>query len=761
MNFAAYATIREHLQNVLAQGLQLVAPAELERLTQETSALNLRQSAALLAQLQQQASAGSMTQKDAETLVKVAQLQTQAEIQLSGLSLVDLNTLADVQHGVYIPASDRSSGEPPTLDTLLTISNPFVRGQQIRAYFAQASDDELTLSIERLWCDVACAPAIAEGLRARPEQVLRLVRQALTQINPAIQYTALRVLRTLPPESSHAQAACQMLTETPPEARTPKIKKQFAYLLAETQAYLNGRAANFRQETLRRLSSYSATIKNLTSPHKNVRKFAMQEIAKTNDPAFVEVITPLLHQETESKNIKALLECLAEIGGFEAIPVIQPLLGGEFTAYALETLSRLGDRSALTYIFTQMADKKLPEYAQKALTRSGDFVLYPFVDAVKQITSPTAVKKFFSTLWPVIGSPTLQARLNDAAAHDPALASHPIMAYLQPDRPLAAKIEAVRAAANKAERKALLTSLTTATYIPKHPQSIYPTPDGQGVILFEQITHPRRLSILRAEDWAITREIPLADHVMGAAMSRDGAYVLVSRLEQHGDRNYKLDFWAVGQWEQPAKTLTSTAIVGPCAYTLTFDHRTLLLGGDRMAQVASAETGEILRTLPGHEHTQYMEVKYVDVIPNTPFALSGDWLGKLNVWDTTDWHLVTSLKSDSWKAQWTAISGDGKYLVYAGHIGIKLWATATWTEVAAAKKPTGINSVALSPDGRFVLVGALKKLHILELPTLQPYVVLDNDDYITEIAVMPDGRHFLTENGKKGLKIWHLDLAAL
>ncbi|MCI0525852.1 MAG: WD40 repeat domain-containing protein, partial [Nitrospira sp.] len=123
-------------------------------------------------------------------------------------------------------------------------------------------------------------------------------------------------------------------------------------------------------------------------------------------------------------------------------------------------------------------------------------------------------------------------------------------------------------------------------------------------------------------------------------------------------------------------------------------------GHEEAVRVLEFGTWREVAELKGHHN----EVCYIQAMPGK-FILTGDWKGILQVWNETNWEKIAELKSDSWASQKAAVSSDGKYLIYGGYIGIKVWETQTWKEIASLNRPKNLDCVALTPDGKSVITG--------------------------------------------------------
>ena len=96
------STLHEKLNVLFKQGIGLLSPEESEPLIRELTAWKLQQPASLLTQIQQHIASRTTAQKDVEALVKILQVVSQAEIQLSQMDSVATGNLLETHHAVYV-----------------------------------------------------------------------------------------------------------------------------------------------------------------------------------------------------------------------------------------------------------------------------------------------------------------------------------------------------------------------------------------------------------------------------------------------------------------------------------------------------------------------------------------------------------------------------------------------------------------------------------------------------------------------------------
>jgi len=632
---------------------------------------------------------------------------------------------------------------------------------QTRDFFAHAPYNELERAIESAWCDYALAAAISESLQARPDDALRLAARALSHPNFVIQQTALLVLQAVGCDPSQAEAANNRLREHIEQRKKEETfsSTEPAWLYwDETLARIEGRYDTYLAEKQKQYKYLEPAIAQMTDGKKANRLNAILSLGHTKDPYFTGVIARAL-DDPEDKNVKAALDALATIRGFEAIPKISGMLRGFWSRQALEALAALGDRSALTYIFETLENSAAPSYILEILPQYGRLAVYPFIAALKKFDHPEEYKNGIASILAVLRCDALIEALFDEAERDVEL-SEKIARLLEKMYP-----KQLKKYSSKKSLKALAPLLSSAfggkTFEVGGRCEFVMTPDGKSLAY---LVPGKGVTLLDPRTGEKLDSLHIGGYPRVMSLSPDGAYLLTATYTDQ--RDYLVQIWKWGDWERSIAEITHKIEIK--ALAMTWDARFVLIGDMEQVRAVECGTWRDVFTFTGHEiertpsppftagNTAYRQFNFLQAIPNSSSMLVGDWLGWLSVLDTNTWSETAWLKSDSWAPKFAELSADGSRLVYAGHVGIRVWDTTTWQELYAAASPNGFNYMTLTPDGRYLVVEKNKKIRFLDMRTWKEALAFDSA-LVSQLLVTPDGSELLLASSFK-IKAWNLAL---
>jgi WD40 repeat protein len=136
---------------------------------------------------------------------------------------------------------------------------------------------------------------------------------------------------------------------------------------------------------------------------------------------------------------------------------------------------------------------------------------------------------------------------------------------------------------------------------------------------------------------------------------------------------------------------------------------------DRTARLWDAQTGEELRQFPGHKDTVYN----LAFSPDGRRLLSADTHGNLlRLWDVESGKEVRQFVGHTGDVCFVVFTPDGRRALSSGDGTIRLWDVETGKELHCFTRPAA--SLAVSPDGRYVLSGDGNGAVLLRLPDPPP-----------------------------------------
>jgi uncharacterized caspase-like protein len=172
-------------------------------------------------------------------------------------------------------------------------------------------------------------------------------------------------------------------------------------------------------------------------------------------------------------------------------------------------------------------------------------------------------------------------------------------------------------------------------------------------------------------------------------------------------------------------------------------------------------TGRELRSFTGHTG----KVKSVAFSPDGRFAFSGSTDKTLKMWDIASGRELRSFTGHEYAVDALAISRDGRFAIVGSGYTLKLWDIASGRELWSferedilGRRPSGggIESVAISPDGRAVLAGyGDSKLMLWDIDSGRWIRTFEGQpSTVSSVAFSPDGLFALSGSSDATLKLW-------
>ena len=766
MTIETLSKLRERVHGVFAQGLQVSSPDELDSLAQGLSALNLSQPAALITQIQRNLADRKAEKKDVESLIKVLQILSQAEIHLSAAGSVNVGNLAQVQGftSLYVDANEIGQAKQDDLNEIMRIQNPFVRGHRMVEYVKHASYDELVRSVEIAWFDYSLSNPIVEGLRERPEDAFTLARRALGYKNLVMQSTAIRVWEQVGSETAYTQQVLESLQKPLQKSKAP-----LKYLFEEATAKVAGKSDEYLKARQARFNAHVEDVKKLTSPKKNERTKAIKALAKTKDPCFTDVLIRVLEDEDGSVAHTAL-EVVVKIGGVEAIPKLVSLLKTDLQHFAAIALYNLGDRRGLEYFLSRRLSSALESYVP--FYDYGILIVHPLLNLIKTLEKPEQFKEGFFSLFNLLRFKEVARKITEYLERDAGL-TEKFVAVIARTHP--GQSETILKGSKSPYPSEMIKELVSAT-LSENPnklvtrlklkylvQDLAITPDGNYLVT---MTVYGEITLWKTDTWKKETAFTLkgkkyAYGLHQIALTPDGKYLIATNNLDHA-----VDILELGNWQNRMISLKHDTEVHSVA--VTADGKYLLGGGLETVKIWEFGTKQFWKfgawkqvaELGGHRGG----IKVIKAIPGKNCVVTGDCNGVLYVWEQASWQKVADWKVTSLTQNTIAVSRDGQYVIAietpASYLEtkVKVWETGTWKEAAYLTIPslTPINCFAFTPDGKYVIAATSGIMKILEVGSWREILTLSSSDDVRAVVVTPDGKYIIA-----GLNVWQVDLSII
>jgi WD40 repeat protein len=238
------------------------------------------------------------------------------------------------------------------------------------------------------------------------------------------------------------------------------------------------------------------------------------------------------------------------------------------------------------------------------------------------------------------------------------------------------------------------------------------------------------------------------------ALSGDGRLALSGR----GDGLLKL--WDVSTGKEVRSFVGHQQAVSSVAFTPD-GKLAVSVSGDKTMRIWEVATGKELRTCTGHTH----DLLTVAVSPDGKLAVSAGNERRLKIWSLPDGRLVRDISVGGRDVYWATgavFSPDGLHLFATGGGGVRVWEVATGNEILDFMVPSAPDGLAMTPDGKRVLVCSSLDLVLFDASSGEEFRTLAgfpaDGPAISYAAFALDGKRIMAQYGWHGeLKVWDLD----
>ena len=231
-------------------------------------------------------------------------------------------------------------------------------------------------------------------------------------------------------------------------------------------------------------------------------------------------------------------------------------------------------------------------------------------------------------------------------------------------------------------------------------------------------------------------------HVTTVAFSPDSRFVLTgggNKYLEGDDRSARL--WDITTGEEIRQFIGHTA--GIWAVAFSPDGRFILTGSsDKSARLWDAKTGKELQSF---KHPDKVEA--VAFSPDNAFALTGGSDGKAYLWEVGTGHVMQRFDGHSGRVTSVAfIPGTDQVLTGSTDGSVRLWRANTGQELTRiAPRPIhDIHSLAVTPDGRSVLVGGSRHGFVGLYETMTDREIWRSNSIAEAVTLSADGKLALT-----------------
>lgn len=187
-------------------------------------------------------------------------------------------------------------------------------------------------------------------------------------------------------------------------------------------------------------------------------------------------------------------------------------------------------------------------------------------------------------------------------------------------------------------------------------------------------------------------------------------------------------------------------------------------GADTSVKIWDVATGMELRSIKGHSN----QVKAVKFSPDGRQLITNGYEGIIRIWDVASGELRGTIESGNGEFSAMALLPDGKSLVTSskssspsqGIYVVKFWNLASGQILRSFDPGEGVQSLAVSPDGRTLATGGMDgTLKIMDINTLKERSVFLVESYrdIRALAFQPGGNLLAIGGSNLAVLLWDIN----
>jgi GTPase SAR1 family protein len=253
--------------------------------------------------------------------------------------------------------------------------------------------------------------------------------------------------------------------------------------------------------------------------------------------------------------------------------------------------------------------------------------------------------------------------------------------------------------------------------------------------------------------------------VRGAAFDRYG------RILATGDVDGIVNLWQVGSWKWLKTLDLSKDLTRIQSLAFGPDQDVLACGGHRLATLIDIASGKIRHRL--HEMPEYSYVYQVAFDPTGAMVATGGYGERVQVWDTSDGQLLTTLTGHTNYVICVTFSPDGRLLASGGSDNtINIWDTRSYQLVRTLEgHANNVRSLSFLTDGRLLASKSLDgSVRLWDCATWTPAGVIaepGSGQWTPRLAFHPSQPLLATAGSDPGkdddavVHLWQLDVDRL